>query len=273
LHRILFMILLLPLLAALPAAAEDVRWVRSFDLALQEALLARRPLLVTFEADWCGWCRKLDKTTFRDPAFAEVVRDVVAVRINGDHNRGLVALYRVSGYPTTVILNRQGREIGRIRGYQAAQPFVRAVQTAMAAREPLREVTEAAEHAPENPETAYALGDVLLALRRYDEARAAFREVLRLDPTNTSGLADDALLDIGIADVLQQDYASASSRLAGFREAHPDSDRRDQALFFEGIALLGLGKVDEGKARVQEAAAATQLEYIKLQAETLAAGG
>jgi thioredoxin-like negative regulator of GroEL len=273
LHRTILLSLLLPLLAAAPAGAEDVRWVRDFDLALQEALLARRPLMVTFEADWCGWCRRLDQTTFRDPAFAEQVRDMVAVRINGDHNRGLVALYRVSGYPTTVVLDRRGKEIGRITGYKQAHAFVRALQTALAGREPLREAEEQAAASPEDPEAVYALGDVLLALRRYGEAREAFETVLRLDADNASGLADDALLDIGLAYVLEQDYATASSRLARFRETHPDSDRRDQALFFEGIALLGLGKRAEGTARVQEAASVTDLDYIKLQAESLQAGG
>ena len=42
-------------------AARSIRWRESYAKALEESRSTTRPLLIDFEADWCGWCKKLDR--------------------------------------------------------------------------------------------------------------------------------------------------------------------------------------------------------------------
>jgi tetratricopeptide (TPR) repeat protein len=189
--------------------------------------------------------------------------------VNGDKERSLAALFRVRAYPTTVILSRRGTEVGRIVGYQPPEPFVAAVTQAMGRAEPLQEVRAAAAAAPDDPREVYALGDVLLALGRYDEARAALARARDLDAGDAGGVRADAELDLAVSRVYAGEDSAALPLFAAFLAAHPASDRRDQALFFYGVSLIRTGNRAEGLEKVREAAGATSMEYIKHEAERL----
>jgi thioredoxin-like negative regulator of GroEL len=263
------------LLASAPAAAagsdhppERADWLGDLSLAQEEALLTRRPVLLTFSTVWCHWCRKLESMVFRDPAFVATARRFVPVRVDGTRERGLVGLYRVTAYPTTIFLSRSGKELGRVVGYEPAAPFVRAMQAALDRREPLAEVETDARRRPESAEAQYALGDVLLAVGEYARARTAFRAVLDLEPEGGE-FRDDAQLDMALTYLFDYDFPSSLPILEEYLARYPDSERRDQGLFFYGVALVRTGRIGEGLRRVDEAAAETTLEYIKFEGKRL----
>lgn len=273
-RRIASLILVLATTAAAAPAGAGERlpgradWLENFSLAQEEAILTRRPVLLTFTATWCGWCRKLEATVFRDPGFVNLAAHFVPVRVDGDRERGLVGLYRVTGYPTTIFLSRSGKELGRIVGYRPTAPFVGSMRSALDRREPLAEVEADAEARPESAEAQYALGDALLAVGEYERARAAFSRVLELEPPDGE-LRDDAQLDLALTYLFNYDGPSSLPILEEYLDRYPDSDRRDQGLFFSGVALIQAGKPDAGLRRLDEAAAATDLDYIRFEGKRI----
>ena len=48
------------------AAAEDF-WTTDWDKAMAAARAQKKPVVVDFYTDWCGWCKKLDKETYGAP--------------------------------------------------------------------------------------------------------------------------------------------------------------------------------------------------------------
>lgn len=257
------------LLAGGAEASERLDWLEDYPLAMEEAILTRRPVLVTFYTDWCGWCRKLEMTTLRDPQVTEIARHLVTVRVNGEEEPGLAQLFRVQGYPTTVLLSRRGRELGRVRGYHPPETFRGAMFTGLSRREPLREVAEAAEAAPGDPEALYAYGDVLLALGEYQQAREVLGRVAGADPDDGSHLQDDADLDIALTYLFNLQFEASLPRFEHYLATYPDSERRVEGQFFHGVALWRSGQRERGLDLVEEAAAATNLEYIKYEAQRL----
>ena len=72
--------------------------------------------ILKFEADWCGACQKMK------PVFASVAAEEGGVSfqtVNVDRQSDLADRYRVTSLPTVVAV-KDGREVGRLTGYQNA---------------------------------------------------------------------------------------------------------------------------------------------------------
>lgn len=116
----------------LPAVlTERVQW-SDFADGLQRARAEDKPLLVNFIATWCGYCTKMDNTTFKHPSVIERMDDFVPVRLDIDDTRSiggfagadLAREYQVDGTPTTLLLDLDGRVLARAGGYQSTRQFL-----------------------------------------------------------------------------------------------------------------------------------------------------
>jgi thiol:disulfide interchange protein len=107
-----------------------VDWGEDLPSALERARSEGKPVLVNFYADWCVWCKRLEATTLRDAQVADLLSDrVVPVSLNVEGNgRELSDQYRVDGLPTILVLDTDGREIGRIPGYMPPSGFLERVE-------------------------------------------------------------------------------------------------------------------------------------------------
>ena len=108
----------------------SVDWGEDLPAALERARSEGKPVLVNFYADWCVWCKRLEATTLRDSQVADLLSDrVVAVSLDVDGNgKELSNQYRVDGLPTILVLDTDGREIGRIPGYMPPSGFIERVE-------------------------------------------------------------------------------------------------------------------------------------------------
>ncbi len=97
--------------------AEAIHWV-DYDKGMAMAKKENKPVYLHFFADWCGYCRKMERETFSREEVAEGLNgDFISIRVNADHDSSLARKYGVTGLPDNRFLDADGKQIYRIPGY------------------------------------------------------------------------------------------------------------------------------------------------------------
>ncbi len=99
-------------------ALEDISMPQlSLDQALAQAKSENKLVLADMSAIWCPSCRKLDKEVLSNPEVqAAIDEHFVFSRIEYESNEGKTFMenYDVSGFPTLLILNAEGKKIQKL---------------------------------------------------------------------------------------------------------------------------------------------------------------
>jgi thiol:disulfide interchange protein len=110
-----------------------VKWLASYDEAVRLAESKDKPIMIDFYADWCGWCKRLDKDTYVDAAVESKAADFINLRIDADVEPGLASRFRIRGLPTILFIDPEGDEIHRVVGYRPPREFVDEMDAALRA--------------------------------------------------------------------------------------------------------------------------------------------
>jgi thioredoxin-related protein len=84
-----------------------------------------RPAILIFGAAWCGWCRKMAAETLTDARVEALAGRFVWVKVDVDKQPELAARYDVSGVPSVVVIDKDGRVLAAQSGYLSADKFVK----------------------------------------------------------------------------------------------------------------------------------------------------
>jgi thioredoxin 1 len=84
-----------------------------------------RPVLVSWNAKWCGPCRLMKKEL---KAVRDALKDdVLVANVDTEKFPSLGARYKVEGLPT-VMLFKDGKTVHRIEGFESANEIIRQVR-------------------------------------------------------------------------------------------------------------------------------------------------
>jgi outer membrane protein assembly factor BamD (BamD/ComL family) len=126
--------LLLLLVGPLRANPPGITWKTDYNSVRREAAERGCPIIIDFGTENCFWCKKLDQTTFRDPAIIQLLeQNFVALRVDADREPALTQALRVHTYPTLVLAGPDGKILGTIEGYMEAARLSEHLQRVVAA--------------------------------------------------------------------------------------------------------------------------------------------
>ena len=94
-----------------------------FSEALATAKKKNKPLVLDFTASWCAPCQRIVSETFVEKNVAKLLSNCILLKIDTDEFPDIAKHFKVSGLPDIRFLNSQGREVKKLRGFQAAEPF------------------------------------------------------------------------------------------------------------------------------------------------------
>ncbi|HEJ2442762.1 TPA: protein-disulfide reductase DsbD [Burkholderia multivorans] len=122
--------------AAAAAAHEGPAFASVRSSGELDALLksSAQPVMLDFYADWCVSCKEMEHLTFTDARVQARLAQLHLVRAdvtaNNADDQALLKRFGLFGPPGIIFFDRNGKEIARVVGYQAAETFLRSLDRA-----------------------------------------------------------------------------------------------------------------------------------------------
>ena len=117
-------------------AKKSIEWL-PFDKALQKAQKNDKYIFVDIYADWCGYCKMLDATTYQaESVQKELAKNFVSIKLDSESSeevswdgktmskQQLAGYWGVTGLPTLLFLNPKGEIIAAYPSYADADLMI-----------------------------------------------------------------------------------------------------------------------------------------------------
>ena len=120
---------------------EEIQWL-TIEQAYAKMQTAPRKILIDVYTDWCGWCKVMDRETFKNKAVVDYVnKKYYAVKLDAEqkevitlgsqkfqsqgrtHELALALTNNQPSYPTTVFLDDKFQMIQPLPGYMKPKEF------------------------------------------------------------------------------------------------------------------------------------------------------
>jgi len=186
-----------------------IEFETDFNTALQKAKQSDMPMIIDFYTDWCRWCDSLDANTYVDPVVIGMSVDDIFVKINAEVDTALARQYGVSGFPTIVITDSDGKEIDRIWGYLPPTDFYNQIQLYFQGKETLDDYLTRLKDDPENLEYMATVAEKYAGRSMFEDAIKMYRSIIELDPDNAKGYGLAAWSSVYDTQERMKDYNGA----------------------------------------------------------------
>ncbi len=104
--------------------SEVIKWY-SYKKGMALGKSDGKKVYLSFYADWCGFCKVFDNTTYKDPRVISFLNEnFISIRVNTDKEKSLAADYRVTGLPSNWFISETGERIGNRPGYIQPKEFL-----------------------------------------------------------------------------------------------------------------------------------------------------
>lgn len=105
-------------------APKSIPWVTKYRDGIEQAKSEKKPILIDFMAEWCGWCKRLDEEVYADKSAVDALKEFVCIKVDVESEPEVALAYDVQSLPRTVVINVNGEIVGDQVGYAPLGPFL-----------------------------------------------------------------------------------------------------------------------------------------------------
>ncbi len=153
--------------------------------AKAEAAAKNKKVLAVFSASWCGPCQSMIKKIYPLPKVKKELANYICVYVDGDKEKELTKTYKIPGFPTFVILDKDANEIGRVVGGKLnPDAFLAAIKNSVSAKAEGKKAAEMLDKEIKDSPTVEAYLKRALYRNSKKDTRgsiADYKEAIKLD--------------------------------------------------------------------------------------------
>lgn len=98
-------------------SGNQINW-HTYDEGMTKARQSGKSIVFYFHADWCTYCVRMQKETFAHDSVIDFMNTkVIAVKVDVDKEKQIARSFGVRGLPATVMLMRNGNQVGPMPGF------------------------------------------------------------------------------------------------------------------------------------------------------------
>ncbi len=111
------------------AFSESIKWY-SYDEGMVLGRSEEKRIYINFHADWCVYCKVMEKKTFQNPAVISYLNKYfISIKVDTEKETKTTYKYGVSALPDNWFLFKNGDIIGRRKGYISPDLFIKILKS------------------------------------------------------------------------------------------------------------------------------------------------
>lgn len=103
----------------------------TFEKALKQAKATNKMVFVDVYTTWCGPCKEMAATTFKDQEVGNVFnKRFICIKVDAENDESgptIEKLYGVNAYPTLLFINSEGKMVRKLVGKQSKEKLLSTV--------------------------------------------------------------------------------------------------------------------------------------------------
>lgn len=109
-------------------SSETIKW-HSYDEGIKLGESQKKKVLLSFYADWCTFCTKMEKETYSNPDIVKFLNnEFISIKVNKDKEEAIARKYFVRGLPMTWFMEPNGEKISSLPGFIPPEMFMQVLK-------------------------------------------------------------------------------------------------------------------------------------------------
>jgi thioredoxin-related protein len=102
------------------ASSKGIKWY-TYKQGIELSKIEGVKIFLYFYADWCTYCKKMEKETFNDDSVVSYLNDnFISIKVNSDRDTKTALDFGVRGLPSSWFIEENGERISNLPGFIAA---------------------------------------------------------------------------------------------------------------------------------------------------------
>ncbi|WCL48579.1 thioredoxin family protein [Leptospira sp. GIMC2001] len=242
-----FLILISWLFLVSPISAKPIIWETSILKAMEKAKKENKPIFVELYADWCVYCKTLEKNIFPDPQVTQALSGYIPVRLNGEEYPNFMDRYNAVGFPTLLFLDKHSNFISKLPGMPTKDMVIREAKSALSKADMEEPLLSRWKENPLSIRNNFELGVFYFQNEDFNKSAQYFKTSAYSNAKEYPELKRQALYNLAMISLNTNRFKESVEIFSNYLVSYPNGPQLSSVYLHRGLSWKALKESDKAK--------------------------